>query len=435
MIKFLSLLVLILFSPLCGEPLPDSPLQMAELIDIALQNNPETQSAWWRTKEAASERKSANSPYYPQMNVNGGVNHGREYKFINGPETPFTTVNTDLTFTYLLWDCGERKANVCLAEAALNAVQWQQDWTFQKVIFDVVARTYDFLQERERLLALNESLKDASQTLEATEDLQKAGLKAKTDCCTSKAASAEVRIELARQKAAIQIAQAKLAASVGMDVGTVLTLVDLPEPEIGLRQDPDSLIATALEKRADLLSKRARKVETNARYASTKSRYAPKVQFFGDVGWRRYVRDREDGFQYNTALTFDIPLFTGFEAYYKKQAAYASSQALQADIEQMELAIALDVYSAVKQFEAAQESLELTREYLKYSTQSYEGVLDKYKVGTQNIFELITAQRQLSHARLKQADSKIRWFQTLAQLAYVTGTITQLSEDSCTVSD
>ena len=73
----------------------------------------------------------------------------------------------------------------------------------------------------------------------------------------------------------------------------------------------------------------------------------------------------------------------------------------------------------------------MSHENLQNAIKTFNGVLDKYKAGTQSIFDLTAAQKQLADARLKNGDAKTRWYRSLAQLAYATGTIMPNSEVSC----
>lgn len=113
--------ILIMFFSAFAYANEQGPLSIAEMVDIALQNNPETQSAWWRARQAAAATGSARSAYYPDVSIRASADHGRNYKFVNGPEVPYTNVGADLILSYLLLDMGERSANVAAAEAALTS--------------------------------------------------------------------------------------------------------------------------------------------------------------------------------------------------------------------------------------------------------------------------------------------------------------------------
>ena len=83
-------------------------------------------------------------------------------------------------------------------------------------------------------------------------------------------------------------------------------------------------------------------------------------------------------------------------------------------------------------FEAAREILKYAESNLENSLKLFDGTLEKYRAGTQSVFDLIAAQKLLADARVKHGNAKIRWYRALAQLAHATGTIMTYSEESCT---
>src|SRR4051812_8035458 len=105
-----NVVLLILFCmSLYGDP-----LNLAELIDIALKNSPETAKSWASTRRAQAQIGVAQSDYYPTVGVQGKLTHGRDVKFVNGPEVIFTNYGADLVLSYVLFDFGERKASVAM---------------------------------------------------------------------------------------------------------------------------------------------------------------------------------------------------------------------------------------------------------------------------------------------------------------------------------
>lgn len=402
-----------------------APLSIPELLDIALKNNPETRTAWWNAQRAAAASGGANSIYYPQINLQGSVAHGRDYRFINSNETTYTTASADLLLTYLLFDCGERRTVSESAKAALCAANWQSDWTLQKVMHNVIYNAYAYLNAQEQLRSMLASLQDANILLDAAKELQRVGLRSSTDIFSIKATISEMQIAIALQKAEAAIARAKLSASLGIDVAAELSVAALPDPpnDKTIQDNLQNLISTAHQKRADLMAKRADvQQKTYNRERVLKSRL-PKVSVNADTGLRRYFEDKANGLNYNVGLYLDVPLFNGFEKTYQNRIAYSDFQISEAEFDRLELEIALEVLTFSRWFQAAQEILSFAEENLQNSLKTFDGVLEKYKAGTQSIFDLIAAQKQLADARLKHGDAKIRWYRSLAQLAYATGTL------------
>src|SRR5258708_167041 len=106
----------------------DHPLSLSELIDISLKNHPQTKQAWWNAQRAAAALGGAKSAYYPEIVLHSSVTNGRDFKFIRGPNTTYTIVGSDLALSILLFDYGERKADVEAAKSALQAAHWETNW-------------------------------------------------------------------------------------------------------------------------------------------------------------------------------------------------------------------------------------------------------------------------------------------------------------------
>ena len=205
------------------------PLSLVELVDIALKNNPETQKVWWNTKRAQAALGIAKSTLYPDLDATASVNHGREVKFPNGPNTNYTFGSGELCLNYLLFDFGERSAIIQATKDALQSAKWASDFTIQKIVYQVSSNYYEFLNAEELLRSRESSLKDAQLISEAAEDMNNAGLRSVNDLNTSRAAVALMQMDVAQQKAHVGITYGKLMTSMGVPLETQLTVQTMPK--------------------------------------------------------------------------------------------------------------------------------------------------------------------------------------------------------------
>jgi len=415
-------------------PLPSHPLSIGELLNIALENNPQTRTVWWRAQQAVAAQGVAAAAYYPDLNFEGFATNSRDYKFPEGHEIEFTTFGADLSLSYMLYDFGERRANNQAAKAALIAANWLSDWTIQKVMFDVLNHTYSYLNALELLNSRMDSLHDAEDSLDSVQELNRIGLRSITDVYTMKAAFSDMQIGIAQQKAEADIALAKLYTSLGFSSsGGFLQIAGLSEPKHldKIKVDLDALLSMAHNQRADLLAKQAEISQKKALLAKTIAQYKPKLSLGAETGYQRYIHDRSNGFTYNVGLGLSYPLYDGGLSKSQKSFAQADLNESLFSLEQMQLEVAQEIVSYKRWFEAAQEILQLSLENLDNSIKSFEGTLDRYKAGTQSIFDLTAAQKQLAEARIKHGEAKTHWYKSLAQLAFATGTIASYKESSC----
>lgn len=408
-------------------------LTISDLLDTALKNHPETQATWWKANQAAAALGKAKSINYPSLSLRSELAHGYTYKFVNGPETRYTKAKAELILSYLLFDFGERRASIASAREALEAAEWRSDWTIQKIMSKVFTQTYEYWNAQEVLQARLKSLEDIKSNLKAAEELYKSGLRSVTDVYAIKTTLTEAQMSIAQQRAQTDIARGKLAVSVGSPADTQLELAPLGEnvPVCVLECDWEELVKLAQFRRADYLAKRSELAQKIAYAKKVARSYDPKVMLRGNTGYDRYFSDKNHSFEYRVSLNLDYPIFTGFEDIYSKRAAIADVQATEADLDQMEQDIGLEILIACRQVKAAREVLSLSDTNLQNARHTYDGVLEKYKAGTQSIFDLTKAQQMLSDARIKNTEARTKFFVAIAQLAFAVGTLGDQTEDTC----
>jgi len=421
----------LLFSGLQADCVSDQPLTLAELVNIALENNPSTKQAWWNANRAAAAVGNAKSNYYPNIGFAARATNGRDFKFINGPDTSYTIVGADLYLTMLLFDFGERKANVDMAKSSLLAANWQMDWNIQKVMVKVLEHAYSTLLAQEILQAAEISLKEAEKMLNAAKELNRTGLTPVTDVYTTQATYLQFKMDLLQEQASLDIQKAKLAASLGLSATTPLT-IEVPETAAYQQIEcTELLVAAALRQRSDLVAKQARVQQLIFNQIRTNASYLPKVGISGAGGYNKYLQDKSTDAQYRISIDLKIPFFNGFETMYQNRMAYADTQISNTDLLDLQIDISLEVMTHSRTLQAAQEMLPEAEQNLKSAVKAYEGVLDKYKAGKEGITEVSWAQRQLAAARVRYSEVKTKLLVSIANLAYATGTLAPYTETPC----
>lgn len=409
----------------------DHPLTLCELVDIALENHPSTKQAWWNANRAAAAVGSAKSAYYPDINLGASARNGRDFKYIDGPDASYTIVGIDLFVDMLLYDFGARKANVDMAKAALLAANWQTDWTIQKVMIKVLENAYSTILAQEVLQAALISVSEAEKVLNATKELNRTGLTPITDVYTAKATYSHMKMDLARQKAALDIQRGRLATSLGLPATTCLEITvpeTIPCEQI---EKADNLIAVAFDQRADLMAKQARLQEAVFNQVKARAAYWPKISFSGRGGCNRAIDDRTDVAQYEVAINIALPIFDGFNRMYQNRIAFADTKITDLELLELQLDIALEVLTYSRTLQAAMEMLPYAKDNLENAAKAYEGVLEKYKAGKEGIADLSIAQRQVAAARVHFSEIRTELLVSIANLAYATGTLAPYMESPC----
>lgn len=403
---------------------------MNQLLDTALKNNPETRAAWWNANRAAAAVGSAKSAFYPELALNVNTYNGRDFKFTNGKDVDYTILEAELVMSFLLADFGERAANFEMAKMAFLAAGWETEWSIQKVMAEVLENGYAVLYAQDALEALQSSLVDARRMLDVAEKLNEAGLTPISDVYSSKAALAQIQIDVVRQLSQLDIQKATLAVTLGFDADTPLTLAPLDALSIPQKQLSE-LIAIAKYQRQDLLSKRFKLAEVIARQKKIDVLYKPKLFFNAAGGEEHALNDKAVGAHYRVGLTFEAPLFTGFDATYQKRMAFADVKITNAELFKLELDIALEVFIQKSNVEAAKEMLVFAKDNLENAQAAYSGALEKYNAGKERIAEVSIALRQVVNARVSYSEISSSYLIATANLAFATGTLSPYMESRC----
>src|SRR6266404_9629734 len=132
---------------------------LAELIDIAERNNPETRVAWERARQAAAAVGLSESAYYPFLAASAAAGYDRAFipfptlavnqkKLLTNPSlndvkitgggslvTEAQVYRGELSAKWLLLDFGERSAVVAAAREQLMMANVGFNATHQKIVF------------------------------------------------------------------------------------------------------------------------------------------------------------------------------------------------------------------------------------------------------------------------------------------------------------
>ena len=129
--------------------------------------------------------------------------------------------------------------------------------------------------------------------------------------------------------------------------------------------------------------------------------------------------DDDNKFAGFVGLTWDI--FDGFYNWNVKRAAERDLELSKQQLIKTELKTSADIWSAYYDFKASGSKREHSRAFLNEAQITFGMVVKGYEAGLQNILDLLTAQRDLSDARLKKIRGKIDWFVSLAKLIHSAG--------------
>ena len=439
-------------SKYCRTMLPPSfgtaALSLAELLDIALQNNPTTKQTWAMARAAAAEYGVSLSPFFPNVQFSSfyfrqkagfpqtGVptaSPGTPTTLSAGgvgvntvTESYFTEAGPDVILSYTLFDFGQRTAASLAAREALYYADLTHNQQIQTVLQTVMSDYYNYLYQLAVLKADQANLENAEMALDAANEKFGLGLAALGDVAQERTQFLQSKINLTTQKQAVENAFAQLAVDLGLPANVPFKVQPLPDQIIAdpLLEDVDTLVAEAQYQRQDVLAAQSNYKSKEASLLQAQRAVLPVLNSQLSTG--RYWFNGglvEPENHWTAVVSLSFPIFSGY--LYKNQIknAEANVELSKAQLMQTELTLIQNVTTAHMGVKTAATNLTDSEEYLKAAELEFNIALTSYKVGTMTILDVLQAQSSLADARSKKAGAQKNWFLSLADIAYATGSL------------
>ena len=405
-------------------------LSLAEAVDIALQNNPETRISWNNARAAAAGYGSALGSLYPDADVSGTAfkSKGQDYQGGTGgyggsPDQILTGYNASASLSLLLFNFGGRLATIEQSRQALLAADWTHNAVIQSVVLQTEEAFFNHMMARALLEANRTSLAEAEAGLNAAEERNRVGLATAADVLQARTAYSEIKLAVLGTEGQVRVSRGGLAAALGLMANAAFDfeLINPGIPAATVAVSVDSLIERALAGRPDLQASRAMSRESAANVRRARSNLLPSLSAMGSFS-RNWIED-VPGFNDSRygALLLQVPIFSGFSRQFGLAAARAEAAAQKERTRAFEQSVALDVYSSHSNFITAGERLRTTDDLVASARQSEEVALGRYKEGVGSILDLLSAQKALAMARAEQINARLGWFTSLARLSHDIG--------------
>ena len=434
---------------------------LAELIDIAERNNPETRVAWERARQAAAAVGLSESAYYPYLAASAAAGYDRAFipfptlavnqKFLTNPSlnnvkitgggslvTEAQVYRGELSAKWLLLDFGERNAVVAAARERLMMANVGFNGTHQKIVFEVTDRFYQLGNARQKVAVARSAL-DAAQTVEkAVQARIDNGLATKPELLQAQQQSAQSDFDLEAAVGAESDARVALMESIG-----ILPTVPLQVADLGQKLDReeaarsvDELIAKALSQRPDLVAKLANVHAREHEIRQVRAEYYPKVLLDAhasetdlevSIANSKYFGDTRP--TYGAFLTMSVPIFDGFARRHKMEMAEAALREAENELAGARDAAVREVWKAYTDFKTALRKQDSAAKLVTASQNAFDAVLESYQHGLSTYPEIVSAERNLTLARSVSHDTQSAIFTAATALALSTGDLARPSAE------
>src|SRR6266850_5150358 len=248
---------------------------LADLIDIAQRNNPETRVAWERARQAAAAVGLSESAYYPFLVASAAAGYDRAFipfptlavnqqKLLTNPSLAAVSITGggslvteaqvyrgELSAKWLLLDFGERSAVVASAKEQLMMANVGFNATHQKIVFQVTDRFYQFGTARQKVLVARSALEAAQTVGQAVQAHIDNGLATKPELLQAEQQSAQSEFDVEAAVGVESDARVALVESIGILPTVLLKVADLGQKSLRGADDRsvNELIETALSQR------------------------------------------------------------------------------------------------------------------------------------------------------------------------------------------
>src|SRR6266513_2257293 len=425
-------------APTVAPPPPEVPpdlgarisqLRLADVLTVALRNNPATSAAWADARAAAATYGAAKGQYYPTIALNGtATSIHRTVPAAGQQAVKQQFYGPALTLSWLLLDFGGRSGAVGVARAALLAADWTHNATLQSVVLSVEQAYFLYLGTKALLDAQQTTLAEAQTNLGAAEQRHRVGLATIADVLQARTALSQARLALESTQGDLQTTRGALALSMGLPANIPYDLEVLPDTTLPLDiiEGVDTLIARSLRERPDLAAQRAQVEQARARVSVVRSQALPSLSVGGTGSQTYFVQhpgtpSPPAGNSYNATLTLAFPLFSGWSQIYNVKAATAAAEAAARRAQGFERQVVYQVFNASYGLRTATQQVRTSRDLLASATESEQVALGRYKAGAGSLLDLLTAQAALASARAQAIQARLSWNTALAQLAHDVG--------------
>ena len=398
----------------CAAAMPAGALNLLEVVNLALCNNPQTHELWASARAQAAQVGVSKGSYLPGLSLSASHN-----RFSPG----VSQRNVGLTLSYLLYDFGARAAGLENARQLLVAANATQDSTVQAVFLQAVQSFYQAQATQAALDAAIESERAAKESLAAAEARYTAGSATPADKLQAQTAYSQATLNRITADGSLKNARGSLANIIGLDANRSVALVasNTVAAPSAFDRDVNALIEEARLRRPDLQAAIAQVKAAEASADAARAASMPTLSLAASTSQTTSAGITSHGS--TVGLSASVPLFSGFSPTYRIRAAEAQVESKNAQRDRLHLQVAMDVWTAYQNLVTATQSLRTTADLLSSAEQSERVALGRYKAGVGSILDVLNAQSALASGRQQRIQSTFNWNINRAALAQAMGNL------------
>jgi outer membrane protein TolC len=281
-------------------------------------------------------------------------------------------------------------------ERAVDAGKMDEQDARDLIVRSVAALYLDAQSASARVDAAQSRVTDSTTLLKLATDKHDAGTATGVDVLRA-------QVQLANDKQALLVARNQLrqllltlARNLGISPGTQLELAEPLSYKVFAQSQPESLLPAALKTRADYLSLDKQRQGLVEQQRASHARYFPKLSINGNIG----ELGRSIGSVQTTGLIQGQIDFTVFDRDRNGETEQLASRVRRIDdqIADLERGVEQDIRQALLNLDSATEQVGVAQQGQDLAQRELLLAQDRFKAGTANNVEVVTAQDELARA-------------------------------------
>ena len=414
-------------------PDPNQTYTLAELVNLAEQNNPETRVAWENAKARAADLGISKATLYPTVAA-AAVAETVRTKLLFAPVYIRQTLDSfypALELDYTIFDFGRRLDEIAISRSNLLAANLLFNDTHRKVIYQVMAAYYRVLNAKGQEDAAEANLKNAQTVQQAAEARLELGLATLPDVLEARSAAAQADYDLQAAIGASEIAHGDLATALGISPTSQLQVESIQALTIPqeLTGTVETSIDHALAQRPDLMQRVAELRAAGSALKEAKTAYLPALTFQGTGGLNKTYgeQDQLPGVYspnqefWDARLSLTWTLFDGLARENRVARAKAEQKQAAAEVDALRDQVENEVWAAYSTARTALRQQKAAAALLEAASSSYNAALQSYNYGVRSQIDVVSAQRALAAARTADVSARTQLLTGVAALAFQTG--------------
>jgi multidrug efflux system outer membrane protein len=387
------------------------------LVRTALEQNRDLRTAVGRIHEFRAEVGVARAPLFPELSANGSASTN-QVAIGSFPPTSYDAyrLTGDVAWELDFW--GKTRRGIEAARADLASEEASERAVVLSLVSDVSTGYLSLLElDQERAIA-ERTLASRQATLALARQRFEQGLTSELDVRQFEAQVAVPAATLAQTERLRAQEEHQLNLLLGEMPTTVARGGSLLQAVSAL-QVPDSLPATLLTRRPDVLAAERAYAAATARIGVAQASRLPTISITGSYGTQ--ASRAGDLFGSNTEIYqalagVSVPLFTGGRLSNEKRAAEARAEQARNRYEQSVLVALQEASDALVGVRTARDQVAAQQTQAQALRQALRLAELRYQTGISNYLEVLEAQRSLFDAELALSQAQLRQLSAAVEL-------------------